>query len=265
MAFPSFTEKEIIGYSVDGRPLTAVRIGQGDRVLVIVGSLHGGHECNTGTLLAELQARLVANPAHLPPAVRLYILPVVNPDGCQLGTRENGHQVDLNRNWDTPNWTADAAGPQGLRAGSGGTKPFSEPETRALRDWLLALKSQPHKGRLHLISYHSAVPPTGLVLPGYGTPGRPQPASRKLAELYTTASGYPYSATWIGNYEITGELIHWAVLQDLVAIDVELPTRARLEDLPPDALEALVDANLAAWLAVTVHLNTPSSRTRRSG
>jgi hypothetical protein len=229
-----------------------------------VGSLHGGHECNTGTLLAELQTRLAADLARLSPAVRLYILPVVNPDGCQLDTRENGHQVDLNRNWDTPNWTADAAGPQGPRAGSGGANPFSEPETSALRDWLLALKSQPHTGRLHLISYHSAVSPNGLILPGYGTPGQPQRASRKLADLFATSSGYPYSATWIGNYEITGELIHWAVLQDLVAIDVELPTRARLEDLPPDALEALVDANLAAWLAVIAYLNTPSSRARPS-
>ena len=58
-----------------------------------------------------------------------YICPIMNPDGYTLGMRFNGHLVDLNRNW---------GGPGSGLALNRGPYPFSEPETAAIRDFLIA-------------------------------------------------------------------------------------------------------------------------------
>ena len=49
--------------------------------------------------------------------------------------RYNGNGVDINRNFDC-NWTANPQDSGGVQAGRGGTAPFSEPESRALGDFI---------------------------------------------------------------------------------------------------------------------------------
>ena len=75
------------------------------------------------------------------------------------GTRENANGVDLNRNWDV-GWRPDSYGPSGLVPGGGGTRPFSEPETRALARYLV---DRPFVAAIFL---HSK---GGLVVPGSGS------------------------------------------------------------------------------------------------
>lgn len=249
-ATPSpWLERLAIGHSVQERPLEVVRLGHGPRRFVTIGALHGGHECNTYELLLHILDRFEAEPEALPPEVTLFVLPVANPDGCVLDRRENANGVDLNRNWDTPDWTSDVEGPFGPRAGAGGALPFSEPETAALRDWLLALR-QENEQPLGLISYHSAVPSTGAVLPGYVRPGQPGPLSEQLGLAYAGATGYLYSEVWVGAYEITGEFIYWAELNHFAAVDVELADRGTADSTPDGWEETHVETNWRGLIAV---------------
>src|SRR5262245_39807897 len=79
-AAPGVTEMTL-GVSGEGRPITAVKIGDGPRKLVLVGDTHGGPEANTYQLASQLADHFRAHPEEVPPSVRLYIIPTLNPDG----------------------------------------------------------------------------------------------------------------------------------------------------------------------------------------
>ena len=109
-----------IGRSTRGRPIIALRAGDtasAERALV-VGCIHG-NEC-AGTAVT----RILAGSA---PAVDLWIVPNLNPDGFALGRRQNARGVDLNRNFPSE-WKA---GGRPWDAEYPGPRPLSEPETRA--------------------------------------------------------------------------------------------------------------------------------------
>jgi hypothetical protein len=72
---------EIIGYSVEGRPLQVYTFGSGEQERMIVAGIHGGDEWNTVTLANQLIVHLNQNPEGVPKDVKLYILPNLNPDG----------------------------------------------------------------------------------------------------------------------------------------------------------------------------------------
>jgi hypothetical protein len=234
---------------VQGRPIEAVRLGTGSRWFVVLAAIHGAHECNTNQLAEGIIARLTADPALLPETVTLYVVPLVNPDGCALNPRSNANGIDLNRNWATDDWTADAEGPAGVIAGSGGAFPFSEPETAALHAWLRLLQEQSSDGQLRIISYHSVVP-SGFAQPAYAVYGQPEPRSDALAQSYAAATGYLYSVLWIGSYTITGEMIHWAGENGFIAVDVELPDRNAADTIPAGWSESHIVTNLQGLLAI---------------
>ena len=116
---------EVIGRSVQGRPIIAERLGPANakRTVLVVGCIHGD-ECAALPVLARLRRR--------PPAgVELWLVPTLNPDGRAAGTRGNAHGVDLNRNFPA-GWRRI---PRSSRYHSG-TRPQSEPETRAALGFL---------------------------------------------------------------------------------------------------------------------------------
>lgn len=60
-----------------------------------------------------------------------YIMPMLNPDGNHLDSRNNARQVNINRNYPV-GWTPDEQRP--------GPYPMSEPETQAVVQWVRAVR-----------------------------------------------------------------------------------------------------------------------------
>jgi murein peptide amidase A len=140
---------EVIGHSVEHRPITVTHIGDpaAQRKVLVVGEVHGNESAGRGIVAALRRTKP-------PPGSELLLVEDLNPDGLAHDTRTNAHGVDLNRN-SSEHW-----------AGAG-AKPWSEPETRAIRS--LILRERPAL----TIYYHQ---PYGLVDVPEG--GRPQQARR---------------------------------------------------------------------------------------
>ncbi len=204
-----------LGSSGQGRPITAIRVGDGPRKLVIVGDTHGFPEANTYALATQLAAHFRANPGEVPPAVRLYIIPTLNPDGLALGTRFNARGVDLNRNMNTNfdtcpenDWRPTVFGAYGLIADTGGPYADSEVESRLIRTFLLDASAA--------IFLHSAA---GNVFPAECA----HAPSIALAQAYAAGAGYRYARRWEA-YQITGGMHDWAGSLGIAAIIPELLT-----------------------------------------
>jgi predicted deacylase len=211
---PSFHGPIAVGTSVAGRDLEVFQFGSGESHRMIIAGIHGGYEGNTIRLADELIQVLTAKPDLIPSTATLYILRSLNPDGEARSDsykgRANENLVDLNRNW--PAYWQSAWPLEGCWTYtyvSGGSHPASEPETRALMNFLLTYRIEA------LISYHSAA--LGI-FPG-GQP--PDPTSISLAEAISKVSDYPYPPIETG-CQYTGQLIDWASLQGIAAVDIEL-------------------------------------------
>ena len=222
---PTPSNPTSLGLSTGGYPIEVYQYGSGPTPVLLVGGIHGGYEWNTILLAYELIDYFSLNLAVIHPQLRIYVIPSANPDGqvrvvghpgrflaeevegSTLEGRVNARQVDLNRNWDC-NWSPEAVWrDQKLSAGS---EPFSELETRLLRDFILELKPAA------VIFWHSAYP---AVFPG-GCDSVHEP-SRSLAKIYADAAGYPTLDSFT-SYEVTGDSISWLGLQNISAIEVEL-------------------------------------------
>jgi hypothetical protein len=114
-----------LGQSVQGRDITALQIGSGSEVVLIVGGIHGNEKATVaGALnLADVLDNLyLTDPKweHLLDShIKVVIVPCNNPDGYVSNTRDNYNGVDLNRNYDY-----------------GVDTPFSQPETRAIMNFV---------------------------------------------------------------------------------------------------------------------------------
>src|SRR4051794_21187437 len=114
----------VVGHSARGRAIVAYELGdRSAQATLVVGVIHGTEPAGLGVI-----AQLRRMP--LPPHVHLWLVPTVNPDGLAAGTRGNAHGVDLNRNWPAA-W---------VHTSVSGARPLSEPESRAMRAFILRIK-----------------------------------------------------------------------------------------------------------------------------
>jgi protein MpaA len=95
-------------------------------ITLLIGGTHGDEPATVLLLERYLQSAAWAEVSSGP----VIVLPLVNPDGYKRGTRYNARGVDLNRNCGF-NWHKESDEPPG-------PGPWSEPETCALRDFILA-------------------------------------------------------------------------------------------------------------------------------
>ena len=201
----------LVGRSAGGLPIVAQRFGDGPMPIVLVGGIHGGWEVNTVLLMNEVGAHFAAHPDDIAPNMSLYVIPAANPDGLLHGRsrqgRFNAAGVDLNRNWSC-NWSAAAL--WGQREVDPGPVPFSEPETQALRDFILAL--QP----VAVVWYHSAA---GGVFAGQCREA--DSGSARLARVIGEAAGYPADAPFTA-YHVSGTASDWVDGQGIPSMEVEL-------------------------------------------
>lgn len=111
----------VLGRSVQGRPITAQILGNGQNTTLVMATIHGNEPAGT-PLVRRLADHLMSH-SDLLAGRTVVIIPVANPDGLAVRTRENIRGVDLNRNFEASN-----------RVNTAGTghQPLSEPESRAI-------------------------------------------------------------------------------------------------------------------------------------
>jgi murein peptide amidase A len=118
----------VLGRSVDNRPVVAYVGGDSSakRHVLVVGYIHGNERAGAAitTVLRTLR---------VPAGVEMWVVPTLNPDGGDGGTRGNAHGVDLNRNfpWHWQHLTG---------VYYSGTKPLSEPESKIAYRLILRVK-----------------------------------------------------------------------------------------------------------------------------
>ena len=142
----------------------------------------------------------------------------------------------------TPGWQPDTHGPSGLVPGAGGTRPFSEPETRALARYLV------NRPFVAAIFIHSQ---GGVVVPGPGG------GSVELASTIARAAQYIHLRGWTA-YPLSGQSSKYLVQRGIHVAIVELTTHTH-----PDFPQNL--QGLRAALAWAQDLPQPrrTSRYRR--
>jgi predicted deacylase len=244
-------DSTIVGKSVQGEDITAYHFGTGTTELLFVGGIHGGYSWNTALLAYEMIDYLESNPNEIPENITITIIPAANPDGLiqaigtagvfrstaastltdttRVASRFNQNNVDLNRNFDC-DWEATSMWQN--REVSGGSSAFSEPETMAIRDYVLRVKPAA------AVVWFSA---EGEVYPS-ACSGAPSPQSVSLANAFGTASGYGVSKEFDA-YTINGDMVNWMAKENIPAISVLLTNHEDTELTKNQAgLKAVIEA-----------------------
>jgi murein peptide amidase A len=205
--------RRLLAMSVEGRPVWLYTSGDPDashRVLV-VGCIHGDEPGG----IAVLRTLTTRRP---PPEVAFWLVPVLNPDGRAANRRQNGDQVDLNRNF--PHRWHGIGHPGGLHYS--GRHPLSEPESRAAANLIL------HVRPTLSIWFHQAL---GVV----DLSGGSVAIERRFAQLVDLPAArlprYPGSATGWENHRLPGT----------TAFVVELPSGQPSPSLVHDSANAILD------------------------
>lgn len=228
-------KRKVIGLSVEGRRIEAYAYGNGGDTIAFVGGIHGGYEWNSVLLAYKFMDYLDANPDFIPDSLTVAVIPSANPDGVYkviekegrftitdvptgnsaVPGRFNAHMVDLNRNFDCK-WKPGSMW-RGNRV-SGGSTPFSEPETAAIQSFVLENKPRA------VIFWHSQA---NAVYASECEAGV-LPETLDIMRVYSQASGYPAVKSF-EQYEITGDAEGWLASIGIPAITVELQTHETIE------------------------------------
>ncbi|MFT4031089.1 MAG: M14 family metallopeptidase [Siphonobacter sp.] len=133
-----YIKSESFGKSRDGRALPLLRIGNlsSKKRIIITGRQHPPEV--TGHLALKAFVETLAGDSELAKKFRseylIYVMPLLNPDGVDEGFwRHNSGGIDLNRDYDT----------------------FHQPESKAVRDFLIREIKQPGNQLVFGLDFHS--------------------------------------------------------------------------------------------------------------
>lgn len=226
----------IIGHSVQGRAIEAYRYGSGSNHIVFVGGIHGGYEWNSVLLAYEIIDYFNNNGLIIPKNVTVDIIPSLNPDALYKVTgkdgrfnrenvvidkkilaeaRFNANKVDLNRNFDCK-WQSKSSWQSNIVSAGAGV--FSEPETKALQEFILNTKPS------SVVFWHSQ----GNGIYASQCEKGILETTRTIMNTYSQASGYPAVETF-NAYVVTGAAEDWLASIGIPAITVELQTHETVE------------------------------------
>ena len=160
-------QRILVGKSVKGRAIYALRIGtkSSPRRVLVTGSIHGDEPAGHRVI------RQLRREYGRAGGIDLWTVLTVNPDGVAARSRRNARGVDLNRNF-SYRWDGSEPPSSGYYAGP---RPFSEPESRALRDLIRRIRPDV------TIHFHQ---PWGQVL-------APCRGRARYERLYSQISGIP--------------------------------------------------------------------------
>ncbi|HEY4478482.1 MAG TPA: M14 family metallopeptidase, partial [Candidatus Paceibacterota bacterium] len=217
--------------------ITAYNYGTGAKNLLFVGGIHGGYSWNTASVAYELMKYLETNPSIVPSNIKVTVIPVLNPDGLNsavgttssnfmksdvskseakvIASRFNANNVDLNRNFDC-DWKE--SGKWQNKTVSGGTNPFSEPETQAIKSYI-----EKNKPVAVVIWYSSA----GGVYASNCHSGV-LPETKTIGMAYADASGYKYDESF-DFYATTGDMANWLAKVNTPGISILLTNHTDIE------------------------------------
>jgi hypothetical protein len=227
--------RQTIGQSVQARAIEAYIYGTGATPLLFVGGIHGGYEWNSVMLSYEFIDYLENNPSIIPDNISVMIIPSANPDGVFALTdkvgrfstqdikqdiadgtgRFNAKGVDLNRNFDCK-WQKESRWRNNIV--SAGEAPFSEPETRALRDFIF------ENNPASVIFWHSQA---NAVYASECENGI-LPETLVLMNTYSSASLYKAVESFDA-YDITGDAEGWLASIRIPSITVELSSHQDID------------------------------------
>ena len=181
--------------------------------------------------------------------VTFKVIPILNPGGYNDSTRLNRHGVDINRNFSF-RWTETTSGVKG-------TSPYSETESKILRDWLLA-----NNNVVAYIDYHNTGQGTGGETTSYfNTPNVKlqkiySSLIRRLTDIWHRKYNQPrtLSQGWITNDMIPctfNEAIYIAGIEHSAILEISFDFRGAMNT--EEVIETGVDL-LANYLLAILHL-----------
>ena len=277
IAYPDHVHPADAGTSLEGRPIRGVRIGTGapgvKPALFFNGCQHAREWVSTmvPTFIADELAAGYGSDARITgllDLVDVYVIPIVNPDGYyytyapggnrywRKNRRDNGTScagVDLNRNWGV-----DWGGPESTSGDTCsdvyyGTGAFSEPETAAIRDFVLA--------RPNIVGHIDFHCYSQLILQPWGYTAVEPPDQQELDDLGEEMTQailgvygeyYPHGGGDTLLYLASGVAPDWTYgATGAFGYTIELrPTGSPGFELPPDQIRPTAEENFQAILAM---------------
>lgn len=271
--FPNYVEVFSIGESVENRELNCICITNETNTktkysCIIDGCIHGC-EWEAGESCLYLAEYLLINSDNesikeILDSGEIYFIPLVNPDGREIDSRYNANGIDLCRNFDIDfgRWRGSAIrlgkflGKRGFSIvyipffgwiNNCGWKPFSEPETQALKDFMEQIDDNTNFS--FYLNCHTAVHNFIVPWTAYKPPFKISEEKRNLFDytLDWVSSNSEYEKETLG-YNASGTAVDWCFKEfNIPCFTLEILSK----DYEPFTGGGKHD-NLVHWMKTTV-------------